>query len=262
MNKSIRKLAVIAMVVMGMATTAQAGSTAHTEPHFKAGQVVSFAKKVEKEVAAKGARVFIMSRVGRPPAELPPGFHYTHVAFGVYSMIKTADGRTIPGYAIHNLYQRDKEPEVSDLVVDYPVDFFSGVYQLKTSVIIPKPELQARLLRVIASGTYKKLHNPRYSVLANPYNAKYQNCTEFVLDVLNAAIYRTDNIHVIKTDERAYFDAQKVDINPLKLLFASITMPDVRTSDQNNTIETASFTTIAAYLKKYGLVQEEMTITP
>lgn len=262
MNRLTRIFAVTAMIMMGLTTNAEAGSEAHAEPHFKAEQIIRFAKKVEKDVAAKGARVIILAREGRPPSELPPGFHYTHVAFGVYSMIKTTDGRTIPGYAIYNLYEREKQPDVSDLVVDYPVDFFSGVYQLKTSVLIPKPALQARLLRVIASSTFRKLHNPHYSVLANPYNTKFQNCTEFVLDVLNAAIYHTNDIHVIKADTRAYFVAQKVDVNPLKLLFATVTMPDVRTTDQHGTIKTASFTTIAAYLKKYGLVQQELVITP
>jgi len=261
MKLDIRQLTIAAMLVLGMAATAEAGSTANAEPQFEAEQIVSFAKKVEKEVAARGARVFILSRAGRPASELPDGFHYTHTAFGVYSMIKTADGRTLPGYAIYNLYQREKEPDVSDLVVDYPVDFFNGVYELKSAVIIPKPELQKRLLQVIASSTYSKLHNPHYSVLANPYNSMYQNCTEHTLDVINAAIYQTDDIDVIKADEQAYFDAQTVDINPLKLMLGSMTQADVTTADHKGKIKTASYTTIANYLKKYDLVQEELVIT-
>jgi len=261
MKPLIRNIVVFALVSMGMTLPASAGSNANAEPQFEAQQIVDFAKKVEKTVAARGARVIILARAGRPASELPPGFHYTHVAFGVYSMIRTSDGRTVPGYAIYNLYQREKEPKVSDLVVDYPVDFFAGVYELKTSVIIPKPALQARLLQVIGSDTYRKLHNPHYSVLANPYNSRYQNCTEHTLDVINAAIYRTNDIDVIKEDERAYFKAQKVDINPFKLLYGSITMPDMTLADQKGPVRTASYTTIANYLKKYDLVQEELVIT-
>ena len=145
--------------------------------------------------------------------------------------------------------------------VNYPVDFFNGVYELKSAVIIPKPELQKRLLQVIASSTYSKLHNPHYSVLANPYNSMYQNCTEHTLDVINAAIYQTDDIDVIKADEQAYFDAQTVDINPLKLMLGSMTQADVTTADHKGKIKTASYTTIANYLKKYDLVQEELVIT-
>ncbi|EAU54851.1 hypothetical protein SPV1_09158 [Mariprofundus ferrooxydans PV-1] len=244
-----------------MAMPAYAGSTAHAEPQFESGQIVSFAKKVEKVMAGKGARVFILARAGRPASDMPDGFEYTHVAFGVYSMIKTNDGRTLPGYAIYNLYQDDKRPDISHLVTDYPVDFFAGVYELKTGIIIPKPELQKRLLQVIASDTYRKLHNADYSVVANPYNSKYQNCTEYTLDVIEAALYQTDDVRLIKVNERAYFKAQPVKIPPLKLLAGILTMPDLKTTDQKGGIQTASFTTIERYMSQYGLVQEKLVIT-
>jgi len=251
----------VAMLILGMGATAEAGSTANAEPQFKAEEIVSFSKKVEKILAAKGARVFILSRVGRPANELPEGIHFTHTAIGVYSMIKTADGRDVPGYAMYNLYQREKEPDVSDLIVDYPIDFFAGVFELKAGVVIPKPELQQRLLQVIASNTYKDLHNPSYSVIANPYNDKFQNCTEHTLDVINAAVYQTDDLKVIKRNTNAYFDAQEVHVSPFKLLAGSIFMPDVKTSDQKSGIKTSTYTTIAKYLHKYDLVQEQMVIT-
>ncbi|WP_162847939.1 DUF2145 domain-containing protein [Mariprofundus erugo] len=241
---------------------AEAGSMAGGEPQFSAEQIVSFAKKVEKTVAARGARVFILARAGRPASEMPDGFHYTHVAFGVYSTIKTDDGRDIAGYAIYNLYQDDKQADRSRLVQDYPVDFFASVFELKSGIVIPRPELQKRLLDVIASDTYKKLHNPAYSVVANPYNNRYQNCTEFTLDIIQAAIYNTADTRVIKANNRAYFKAQEVHVSPLKLLLGSITMPDLKTGDQSHGIRTASYTTIAGYLKQYNLVQEELLVTP
>jgi len=251
----------IAVVILISGTTAHAGSQAHAEPQFEAEQVISFSKKVEKEVAAKGARVFLLARAGRPSSEMPEGFHYTHVGFGVYSMIKTADGREIPGYAIYNLYQDEEKLNRSHLVVDYPADFFAGVYQMKAAVVIPKPELQKRLLEVIASDTYKSLHNPSYSVLASPYNNKYQNCTEHTLDVINAAIYKTTDIKVIKANTNAYFEAQRVNLSPLKLFIGSLTKADVTTSDHQGKVATASFTTIAKYMEKYNLIQEQMVIT-
>ena len=144
-------------------------SQAGEETHFKPEQVIAFAKKVERTMAAKGARVAILARMGRPPAELPEGMHFTHVAFAVYSEITTSDGRKLPGYSIYNLYQEDGHPDVSDLVQDFPVDFFAGVAQLEAGIIIPSPALQERLLEVISSPTYQALHDPHYSVIANPY---------------------------------------------------------------------------------------------
>lgn len=261
MKMNMRQLVLVALIVLGLSSTAEAGSQASSEPQLPVEDVISFAKKVEREMAARGARVFILARAGRPAAEMPEGFHYSHVAFGVYSMIKTADGRTVPGYAIYNLYQEDNKLDSSKLVQDYPVDFFAGVYELKTGIIIPKPELQKRLLKVIASDTYRNLHNPRYSVLASPYNGKFQNCTEHTLDVINAAIYQTDDARVIKANTRSYYEAQKVNLGPMKLLIGSITKPDVTLSDHKGGVKTASYTTIARYLEKYDLVQEELTIT-
>ena len=262
MKSILKSVAIITTMLAVLTTTAEASNQGAAEPQFAPDLIASFAKKVEKEVAARGARVFIISRAGRPATEMPDGFAYTHVAFGVYSMITTEDGRQLPGYAIYNLYQRDKEPNVSDLVVDYPADFFAGVYQLKSGVVIPKPALQRQLLQVIASDSYRKLHNPAYSVIASPYTTALQNCTEHTLDVINAAIYGTDDLSVIKANERAYFDAQPVKVSPLKLMLGSISMPDVTTRDHKGGIKTASYTTNANYLQKYDLVQEQLTITP
>ena len=261
MKTTIRITLSIIIFTFIVTAGANASSQASSEPNFAPEKVALFAKKVEKELAAKGVRVFIIARVGRPTSELPRGIHYTHTAFGVYSSIKTSDGRTVPGYAIYNLYQREDEPNVSDLVVDYPIDFFMGVHELRAGIIIPKPELQRRLLAVIGSDAYKSLHNPRYSVLANPYNLKYQNCTEHTLDVINAAIYGTNNRSQLKANAKQYFRAQEIDMNPLKLLMGAVFVPDIAIDDQGEVALTSTFTTIASYLATNELVEEQFVIT-
>lgn len=243
--------------LVGMAASSQA----HGEQHFQPEELINFAKKVEKTVAEKGARVFLISRVGRPRSELPPGFNYTHMGIGVYSIITTADGRKVPGYTMYNLYQNSGQPDRSQLVQDYPVDFFSGVYELKTGIVIPKPELQRRLLEVINSDTYKALHNPKYSAISNPYNNQYQNCTEHTLDVINAAIYKTSDIAVIKANNKSYFERQPVKAGPFKMLFASMFTSDITMADHDENVSTATYTTIANYLEKYDLVQERFEIS-
>ncbi len=237
-----------------------AGSQAGGEPQFSVDVTARFAKQIEKRVAEKGARVFIIGRVGRPISDMPEGFLYSHVGIGVYSAISTNDGRQLPGYAFYNLYQNTEKADASSLVTDYPLDFFAAVHELRAGIIIPTPDLQRRMLAIITSGTYKKLHNPQYSMIASPYNNRYQNCTEYVLDIINAAIYRTDNIDQLKLNARSYFEAQEVKTGGLTLLMGAIFMPDIRTSDHEQGIKTASFTTIGNYLNKYGLVQEQMTI--
>ena len=74
----------------------------------------------------------------------------------------------------------------------------------------PPRRSQQRLLDVISSPTYAALHDPHYSLIANPYTLGKQNCTEHTLDVINAAIYQTSDIKTIKANEKAYFVAQPV----------------------------------------------------
>jgi hypothetical protein len=223
---------------------------------FTPEQIIPFAEKVEKAMAAKGAQVAILARMGRPLAELPEGMHFTHVAFAVYSEIDTADGTKRTGYTIYNLYQRDNRPDISDLVQDVPSDFFSKVADLEAGIIIPSADLQSRLLRVIESSTYKELHDPNYSVIANPYTLGRQNCTEFVLDVIHAAFYETSDINLIKSNEKALFVAQPVNVNRFKLMLGSILNTDVYTSDHPDQPETATFEKIAEFLQKYDKESE------
>jgi hypothetical protein len=188
--------------------------------------------------------------------------HFTHVAFVVYSQIQTADDRTLPGYAIHNLYQYDDKPNTSRLVIDYPVDFFSGVAHMEAGILIPSAELQQRLIKVIASPAYAAVHEPRYSVIANPYSEGRQNCTEFVLDVINSAIYQTSNVKQLKQVAQKFFVAQPVEINPFKLLLGSLFSAEVATSDHPSKPVTATFERISDYLLKYDQGAEVLSVKP
>ncbi len=229
---------------------------------FQREQIVAFARKVEQTLAAKGVKVAMLARMGRPASELPEGMHFTHVGFAVYSAITANDGRKVPGYSTYNLYQRDDQPDISDLVQDQPVDFFAKVAQLEAGIIIPSPDLQKRLLEVIASPTYEALHDPHYSVIANPYTLGRQNCTEFVLDVANAAIYQTSDINVIKANEKAQFVAQPVNVSPFRLMLGAMFSAEVSTADQPGPPVTATFESIGDYLRKYDPGSEVFTLTP
>ena len=256
----------VGLLLLHISFIAQANSfsesSAHAQAHFPAEKISGFAKKVERAMAAEGARVAIVARMGRPLTDMPEGMHFTHVAFAVYSAITTANGETVPGYAIYNLYQKDSRPDVSELVQDFPVDFFAGVAQLEAGVLIPSPELQQRLVEVIGSPTYPSLHEPRYSLIANPYTLGRQNCAEFVLDVINAAIYQTDSIKVIKANTKAYFQAQPVNVSPFKLLLGSMFSAEVTTSDQQGKPVTATFEKISDYLLTYDRGAKVLSITP
>lgn len=246
---------VVVLILCAFSDKLFAGSTAKAEAQFAPEQITGFAKQVEKYAAAQGARAFIIARVGRPPEELPKGVTFTHTAIAIYSSITLPNGKTAKGYAIHNLYQNDKKLDRSDLVMDYPVDFFWGAHQLRAGIIIPTPELQQRLLQVYASGVDKALHRPAYSILANPFNDRFQNCTEYTLDVINAAIYQTTDYQQLKANTQAHFKAQRIKISGLKMLIGSVLMEDVKIQDHSGKVVTATFDTIGAYLADNRLLE-------
>lgn len=216
-------------------------------------EVVPFAKQVEKYAASKGARVFILARLGSPQSLLPEGIEFTHVGLAVYSNIETSNGEVVKGYAIHNLYQKVDRPDISYLVTDYPVDFFSGVEELKAGVIVPVPKLQDKILRSLALGRDRQLHNPRYSIAANPYSKAYQNCTEHTLDILFASIYGTDSVAQIKANQQTYFKAQHIEISPIKRFLAPLVSSAVNLSDHEEDVRVATFTSIANFLGDHEL---------
>jgi len=223
-------------------------------------ELAPFAKKIEKYAASKGARVFLIARLGSPKSELPENIEFTHVGLAVYSEIKTSTGEVLMGYAIHNLYQNANDLNVSNLIIDYPLDFFMGAAELKAGIIIPKLQLQKKLLASLASGVNKVLHNANYSVIANPYLSSYQNCTEHILDILFSSIYGIDDVAQIKANERAYFKAQEIKISPLKRMLAPMLSREISTSDHQGQIQTATFSTIAKFLNDYALAESSVVI--
>lgn len=252
--KPIHYYILILLVSLSFALPASAGSSqAGDETFFDAQRIVTFSKTVEKYLAKNRARAAIIARTGRPRKDLPEGVSFTHVGIAVYSTITLEDGRNITGYAIYNLYQKSDTPDQSFLLQDYPVDFFSGVQVLEAGIIIPTPEVQSKIIKVVVSDTYKQLHNPEYSVIANPFTLEFQNCTEHTLDVIFSAIYQTPDIRQIKANQKAYFEPQPVNINPLLLRLGSIFSSEVALSDHPGPAVTTTFTTIAHFMEKFKL---------
>ncbi|MFT4654371.1 MAG: hypothetical protein ACI82S_002026 [Patiriisocius sp.] len=257
---AIKTTACAAVMLTTLIGNANAGSQQAAKIQHEPKDIVAFSKGVEKYAAARGARAFIIARVGRPVEDLPKGIFYTHTAIAIYSAITLDNGRVVNGYAIHNLYQNAEDKTKSKLLIDYPVDFFWGAFNLSAGIVIPKPKIQQQLITLIANGDNKKLHNPNYTVLASPFNSMYQNCTEHTLDMLNASIYKTTNTAQLKVNAQAHFDAQAIKTSRFKLMLGAAFMKDITTRDHKGKVSTATFTSIAKYLQKYDLAAYAVTL--
>jgi hypothetical protein len=237
-----------------------AGSQQATKAQHAPQDIAKFAKGIEKYAASQGARAFIIARTGRPQKDLPKNILYTHTAIAIYSEITLDSGETVNGYAIHNLYQNTDKPNRSSLIQDYPVDFFWGAYRLNAGIVIPSANIQHQLIELVRNGNDKQLHNPKYSVLASPFNNRYQNCTEHTLNMLNAAIYNTTNMAQLKANTLAHFSAQEIYKSRFSLVLGAAFTDGLTTRDHKGRVRTATFGSIARYLQKYDLADQAVII--
>lgn len=254
MNNWLIKLAALILCAVPLFTAVAGSNQSNGTGQFTQQQLVDFSKKVERAAAAKGARVFLLARVGRPAEDLPEGVEFTHVGIAVYRQIKTKSGKLIPGYVVHNLYIDNEAQSKSVLVNDFAFNFFAGSTELKAGILVPNIQLQKRLYELVNTKEYVSLHNENYSTLANPDNSLYQNCTEFILDVINAAIYQTTDIAKLKANTRAYFKPTLIKENRLKLALGAAFIEHIEIDDHQGKIYTATFGSIRQYLDQYGLV--------
>ncbi|KZN63901.1 DUF2145 domain-containing protein [Pseudoalteromonas luteoviolacea] len=259
----MRKFLSIVFVALSLKSAqVHAGSTQTGEPKFQPKEIANFAKQVERYSAAKRAHVFVIARVGQPQDTLPEGVEFTHVALAVYSQITMANGEKKPGYAIHNLYQLHDDPAKSSLIIDYPTDFFWAVDELKAGIAIPTLPVQKQILDAINNDVPSKVHNPRYSLIANPFNNQRQNCTEHTLNIINAALYQTTNMAQLKANTKAYFKPQPLSVSPFKLFLGSVFKDEIYKKDHKGKVKIATFTTIKDYLANHNLLAHSAVITP
>lgn len=257
--------AVIAAILAPSAIAADSvpGSRGEIASYLEIEQVASFSKSIERDLAANGARVALVFRAGQSRENLPDNIQYTHGAFWVYQDILKADGTVMKGYAVYNLYHGDGETlpkSRSYLEQDFPFDFVSGSKADDVAVIIPRPELQAKILGVISSQTYQTLHIEDYSLVSNVADPKYQNCNEFMLDVMAAGLWNTSDYAQIKANLATYFEPTVIGTNLFQRIFGPVVDDRLKTSDHHGQIETATYDSLAGFLETYDLLQETYVI--
>jgi hypothetical protein len=229
-------------------------------------QVVAFAKRIEDELAARKTDLAIVFRTGRPRSKLPKGISYTHGAFWARMPVKTADGASVSGpggYAVFNLYHGDGKTEARDhssLVQDYPLDFARGTAVDDVAVLIPSPELQAGILTAMNSPLYEKMHMPSYSLIANPLDPRHQNCNEFMLDVIGAVLWKTDDYTEVKRRLRETYTPTPIGVNFIERLLGPMTDNRIKLDDQGDQIVTATYESIATFLKAQNALAANIVI--
>ncbi len=189
---------------------------------------MQMAHKTRQALEASGAQVAILGRVGSNLAE--HGLRYSH---GGYVLRDHPAGR---GTVVPLL--NTCADQRSDIFDEGLVNFFlDDLYAFEAAVIVPSKPLQERLARALSGPLPRALHNPEYNMIANPFNTRYQNSNQWMLEILATAL-APEHSTVARAQAQAVlmqrrFTADPIRIGTLQRLGASITRANVRFDDHD-----------------------------
>lgn len=159
---------------------AHAGQPCREEPLSvdEVRRSLDLAQRTFAALDASGATVAVIARAGQDLSRY--GLDYSHMGIVVRDH---AAGRWTVVHELNKCGTAD-----SDLYVDGVGNFFlSDLYRYRAQVLIPGPEVQARVTALLAGRTARRLHEPHYNMLAYVYSTRYQNSNQWVLETLAAA---------------------------------------------------------------------------
>ncbi|MBB3220604.1 DUF2145 domain-containing protein [Pseudoduganella umbonata] len=146
---------------------------------------MNLAQRTLKALDDSGATVAMISRAGQDLSKY--GLTYSHMAFVVRDH---AAGRWT---VVHEL--NDCGTAGSDLWNEGVGNFLLiGLHRHSTHVLVPAPQVQARLAALLASRTPRRLHEPHYNMLAYAFSTRYQNSNQWVLETYAAASAPTGKV--------------------------------------------------------------------
>lgn len=266
-------LASVALALMALALMTLAGcgrvdlagysSNRPAQARLSPDAAADFADQIEARLLAGDVKAAIIFRTGRPRSKLPKGISFTHGAFWVQADVRMSDGEVRKGYAVYNLYHGEGDLLLkSRLHQDWPADFTAGSVVNDVGIIIPVAELQGKLQKAVAEPTYAAAHVDDYSLVSNPFDARYQNCNEFMLDVSVSLQWQPGPYSAIKKKLKDLGFVPSV-IRPglLQRVLGPALDPRLRTDDHEGEIETVTYESIAGFLKAQNLLESAFILS-
>lgn len=169
---------VLALILPAMANAGRNCDT--TAPDAaKTQNAIRFAKQVKETLELSGANLAMVGRIGSDQSAR--GVRYTHVG---YVMREHPAG---PWTVVHELNQCGTG--TSELFDEGLANFYmDDLFDFETRIVIPSPEVQAKVAHSLLGPAKRELHEPVYSSIANPWSARFQNSNGWALEVLALSI--------------------------------------------------------------------------
>lgn len=171
----------VCALLVGIAPLAQAGRecTPRSPAADETRKALALATDVFQYLDRSGAKVALLGRVGSDQSAR--GVRYTHVAFATRDHPK---GRWAVTHVLNICGQGD-----SDIYDEGLANFFlDEVHAFESKLVIPSPAVQAALTDLLAGPMKRKMHQRDYSLIAYPWDTRFQNSDGWALELSAAAL--------------------------------------------------------------------------
>ena len=248
---NVARSAVFALALV--ATAAHAGRSCENKPP-KADAIqrsMALAEHTAQVLDQSGAQVVALARIGQNLGEY--GVRYSHFGFAYREGDKWR--------VVHKLNQCGTA-HAAVYRQGLGEFFLDDLYEYEAGVVIPTPEIQAKLLPMLRDNAkLAQLNTPAYSMVAYPWARTYQQSNQWALETLAMSLEPS-----AVSRERAQAWLQLKDytpttlhISPLKRLGGRLTAANIAFDDHPNEkrftdrIETVTVDSVFAWLNRTGM---------
>jgi hypothetical protein len=180
MKKTIVIAFIAATLNLAAVDAAHAGRTceSRTPTAKETAQALDLAQRVAVKLEAQDVQVAVIARIGSDQSAR--GMRYTHLGFVQRDHPK---GRWIITHALNTC-----GGGLSNMYDEGLGNFFlDEMYSFESSIFVPSPVIQQRLMAALQSPLKVRMHEPTYSAIAYPFATDYQNSNGWVVELLAAA---------------------------------------------------------------------------
>jgi hypothetical protein len=242
-----------------VASTAHAGQTCEEKPPsaeaLRSG--LELAARTRDTLAASNAEVALIARAGQDLRK--HGLKYSHLGFIVRDH---ADG----AWTVVHMLNHCGKPDSGLFAEGLGMFFMDQPFRYEALVMVPAPEVQAKLKALLASDAPLRFKAARYNMLAYPFNAASQNSNQWALELLAVAMSREREVRT-REDAHAYlkfvgFEPSTIHLDALTRLGAAMTRQNIDFNDHpfNRRMAGKIDTVTVDSLEKFLLKRDAVTL--
>lgn len=232
--------------------TGYVASTDSGDALFPRETLDNYGQQILDELTRKDVKLAIVSRSGQAREKLPEGVMFTHSAF----FRRNDTG----GYDVYNLYHGEDDRLRSSLVTDTPADFLRLLKEKDGGILIPDAATQDILYAHIESPAYAAVHQADYSLISNPFDLRWQNCNEFMLYAVAAAIWDTKDRPALLSKLRETITPTELKVSPLRRHYGPMIDERLILDDHGERVLTTTFGTLTQLFEATGRLDESYVL--